>query len=287
MSEHSESLSVDIRTPITPHKTEKKGNSPVSIQQGLKRIAVESWRGLQYIVVVAAIVIIWDILAQLGYINPITLPGPRTIAATAASMISDGSLAEQLEVSIVRVLKGYVLAGIAGISLGIVLGLSRQMYKLLDLLIQILRPIPPIGWIPLAILWFGIDETSKVFIIFLGGFYVVLINVIDGIHQVDPKLIEVAKVLEISRLRQIFTLIIPAALPSIFTGMRVALAACWSCVVAAELVASSSGIGYMIMNARQFSLSDVVIVGMISIGILGKIMDLALKQVEYRVSRYE
>jgi L-asparagine transporter-like permease/ABC-type proline/glycine betaine transport system permease subunit len=233
------------------------------------------------------IVLLWSGLETMGYINPITLPAPATIAATTVSMLKDGSLQQQLLISIIRVLEGYFLACGLGIALGIVIGLSKKMNKMLDLIIQILRPIPPIGWIPLAILWFGIGETSKVFIIFLGGFFVILINVIDGIRQVDYKLIEVAKVLEIPRFRMIATLIIPAALPNIFTGMRVALAACWACVVAAELVASSSGIGYMIMNARQFSMSDVVIVGMLSIGVIGKCMDVALKQVERKITRYE
>jgi sulfonate transport system permease protein len=243
--------------------------------------------GMNYFALTGLLIVIWSILEKIEFINPITLPAPETIFFTAVSMLRDGSLEKQIITSIIRVLEGYALASVLGIILGLMLGLSDRLRTRCDLIIQILRPIPALGWIPLAVLWFGIDELSKVFIIFLGGFFVVLISVMDGIRQVDYKLIEVANVLEVPRFRMIMTLIIPAALPSIFTGMRVALASCWTCVVAAELVASSSGIGYMLMNARQFSMSDVVMVGMFSIGITGKIMDFLLRKMENRITKYE
>lgn len=129
----------------------------------------------------------------------------------------------------------------------------------------------------------GIGESSKIFLIFLGGFFVILVNVIDGIRYVDKKLLEVATAVETPKGKYVFQLIIPAALPNIFTGMRVALGSCWSCVVAAELVAASSGIGYMISNARNFGRMDIVIIGMISIGITGKAMDAILKYIEQKV----
>ena len=137
--------------------------------------------------------------------------------------------------------------------------------------------------IPLVILWLGIGESSKVFLIFLGGFFTVLINVIDGIRYTDKKLIEVADVMETPRIKRITRLVIPAALPSIFTGLKVALGNCWTCVVAAELVASTSGIGYMISNARNFGQMDVVIVGMLAIGLVGKIMDSLLNAIGNRI----
>jgi sulfonate transport system permease protein len=151
------------------------------------------------------------------------------------------------------------------------------------LFIQILKPIPPIAWIPLVILWMGIGEASKVFLIFLGGFFTILLNVIDGIRYTDKKLLEVASVMETPKKKYILHLVIPAAFPSIFTGLRVAMGTCWTCVVAAELVASSSGVGYMISNARNFGRMDIVIIGMISIGIVGKVMDVILMQIEKRV----
>lgn len=201
------------------------------------------------------------------------MPSFGDVIHTFFGILANGSLLLALGISIRRVLIGYVLSSLIGIALGIIIGLSRHMQRLTNLIIQILRPIPPIAWIPLVILWMGIGEQSKVFLIFLGGFFTVLINVTDGIRYTDKKLTEVAAVMETPKQKYITQLVIPAAMPSIFTGLRVALGSCWTCVVAAELVASTSGIGYMISNARNFGQMDVVIVGMLAIGIVGKIMD--------------
>jgi sulfonate transport system permease protein len=239
---------------------------------------------VEYTILVAVIIFIWYLLEQNGTINPVTLPGPDVIFKTFIDMVTDGSLMQHLKVSIIRVLKGYFVSAFFGIILGIVLGLSKRLSRMTDLLIQILKPIPPIAWIPLVILWFGIGEMSKVFLIFLGGFFTILIDVIDGIHQTDSKLIEVAKVMETPKIKYIFELVIPSATPYIFTGLRIGISSCWMCVVAAELVASTSGIGYMIMNARQFCQTDVVIVGMIAIGVTGKLMDVLLKLVEKKAT---
>ncbi len=225
----------------------------------------------------------WIIASGSGRLNPIVLPPPRSVFHSFTEMLLDGSLLSSLGISLIRVLKGYFLSVVLGVGLGIIIGLSPHMQRLSNLIIQILRPIPPIAWIPLVILWFGIGEGSKVFLIFLGGFFTNLINVIDGIRYTDKKLLEVASVMETPKRKYILELVIPAAFPSIFTGLRVSLGSCWTCVVAAELVASTSGIGYMISNARNYGLMDVVIVGMLSIGVIGKVMDVILKAVEKRV----
>lgn len=211
------------------------------------------------------------------------MPGFSTVWNTFRTKLLDLSLLEALGISMVRVLKGYGLSVILGVGLGTLIGLSKHIRRLSDLLIQIIRPIPPIAWIPLVILWIGIGEGSKVFLIFLGGFFVILINVIDGIRYTDEKMLEVAQVMGVSRQKFIFKVVIPAAMPSIFTGLRVGINSCWTCVVAAELVASSSGIGYMISNARNYGQMDVVIVGMLTIGVVGKAMDLLLNAIEKKV----
>ena len=147
-------------------------------------------------------------------------------------------------------------------------------------MIQIIRPIPPIAWIPLAILWFGIGENSKIYIILLGAFFPIFTNVVEGIHRVDKKLIEVAYVLEIPKGKFIRKVIMPSSLPFIMTGIRLGLSGAWMCVVAAELIASTSGVGYMISDARQLSQTDVVIVGMLIIGVIGKTMDVLLLKLQ-------
>ena len=197
-----------------------------------------------------------------------------------------GRLEESVVISRKAIVLEVLLGFLSGIILGILIGLFRHLNRLTDLLIQIIKPIPPIAWIPLVILWFGIGEEGKVFLIFLGGFFTILINVVDGIRQTDRKLIEVSQAMETPFLKHIFLLVIPHSAPNIFTGLRVGLSSCWMCVVAAELVSSTTGLGYMIMNARQFGQTDVVIVGMLTIGVLGKVMDSLLKVVEKAVIRW-
>ena len=226
---------------------------------------------------------VWFYVVNKGTVNTVVLPTPEMVLKTLSTKLTNGSLISELGVSIGRVLKGYFLAAFFGIGLGILVGLSKNMQKLTEIIIQVLRPIPPIAWIPLVILWMGIGEGSKVFLIFLGGFFTNLINVSEGIFYTDSKILEVAKVLETPKWKVISQVIIPAALPSIFTGLRVSLGSCWSCVVAAELVASTSGIGYMISNARNYGQMDTVIVGMLAIGVIGKLMDVLLKWIESKV----
>lgn len=251
-----------------------------------KTAAKKAGYALEYIALVAAIIIVWIIMGSTGKLNPVIMPSPSKVGGTVISLIQSGDLWENLWISVVRVLQGYLLASILGIVLGILIGLSNHLDRLTGLLIQLIKPIPPIAWIPLVILWFGIGESGKIFLIFLGGFFTVLINVIDGIRQTDIKLIEVSKSMETPFLKHIFMMVIPSAAPNIFTGLRTGLSSCWMCVVAAELVSSTTGLGYLIMNARQFGKTDVVIVGMLTIGIIGKIMDSLLRLVEKLVIRW-
>lgn len=238
---------------------------------------------IEYFLPIIVVFLIWILVTGKESYNSALFPKFTDFTATFEKKIMDGSLIEAVLVSLTRVLKGFVLSAIVGIAFGILIGLSARIQRLTDLIIQILKPVPPIAWIPLVILWMGIGEESKVFLIFLGGFFTILLNVADGIRFTDKKLLEVASVVETPKLKYIFQLIIPAAFPNIFTGLRVALGTCWTCVVAAELVASNSGIGYMISNARNFGQMDVVIVGMFSIGIIGKTMDVILMTIEKKV----
>lgn len=251
-----------------------------------KDTAKKAGYAVEYIVLVAAIICVWIVMGIAGNLNPVIMPSPSKVGSTIISLIQSGELWENLGISVLRVLQGYLLASVLGIVLGILIGLSNHLDRLTALLIQLIKPIPPIAWIPLVILWFGIGEGGKVFLIFLGGFFTILINVIDGIRQTDTKLIEVSTSMETPFFKHIFMMVIPSAAPNIFTGLRTGLSSCWMCVVAAELVSSTTGLGYLIMNARQFGKTDIVIVGMLTIGITGKIMDSLLKLVEKLVIRW-
>nr|WP_296193722.1 ABC transporter permease [uncultured Anaerobutyricum sp.] len=242
----------------------------------MKRYEIKIGEWTESILLLVIIAVVWSIWGTNGETNTLIMPSLKDVFQTFCTDVADGSLLAALGISMKRVLTGYVISAVLGIGLGIVIGLSKHMQRLTNLVIQIIRPIPPIAWIPLVILWMGIGEGSKVFLIFLGGFFPVLINVTDGICYTNKKLTEVAAVMETPRKKYITQLVIPAAMPSIFTGLKVSLGSCWTCVVAAELVASTSGIGYMISNARNFGQMDVVIVGMLSIGVVGKIMDVIL-----------
>lgn len=243
--------------------------------------------GLEYVGLLVLIIAVWQIASNMGLLNPLTLPSPSRILKTFISLIKKGTLQNNLLISSRRVLTGYAIAAISAVVLGILIGLSARFKRMTDLIIQILKPIPPISWIPLVILWFGIGEEGKVFLIFIGSFFTILVNVVDGIRRIDVKLVELSNAMVIPKLKYVFQVVIPYAAPNIFTGLRTGLGQSWMCVVAAELVASSTGLGYMIMYARQFGQTDVVIVGMLMIGIIGKIMDSVLMAVEKAVIRWK
>lgn len=249
----------------------------------LRSLAAAARRGAFYLALPAALIILWQGLFELGLIRPILLPPPSTVARTFWTLTASGELPLHIAVSLLRVLEGFAIAAALGLILGIGIGLSRSLDQATDLTIQLIKPIPPIAWIPLAILWFGIGEAGKVYIIALGAFFPVLVNTIDGIRQTDHRYVELARILEVTRSRFIAQVVLPGALPSIMTGLRVGLMVAWICVVAAELIAASRGVGYLIMDARQLSQTDQVLVGMITIGAMGKLLDVLLKAAEHRL----
>ena len=241
----------------------------------------------EYLMLCAVILIFWIITDMNGKLNPVVMPSPERVWDTLIILVQKGTLGENILISLSRVLKGYLLSAVLGITLGIFIGLSKNLDRLTRLIIQMIKPIPPIAWIPLVILWFGIGESGKVFLIFLGGFFTILVNVVDGIRHTDDKLIEVSRSMETPFLKHIILVVIPGAAPNIFTGLRTGLSSCWMCVVAAELVSSTTGLGYLIMNARQFGQTDKVLIGMLTIGIVGKIMDSSLNLLEKAVIRWK
>lgn len=234
----------------------------------------------QYAVLPVLVIALWQLAYSLGYINPVTLTSPVKMAERTLKLIENGALLKHVLASLQRVISGFLIAAALAIVLGIAVGWSKTMERLTDVIIQVLKPIPPIAWIPLAILWFNIGEASKLFIISIGAFFPIFVNVVDGIRQIEGKYIEVAQIFKLPWTRLVRQIILPGALPSIMTGLRVGLGVAWVCVVAAELIAAESGVGYMIMDARNLAQTDTMIVGMLTIGIIGKLMDSILKKVE-------
>ncbi|CAG9268087.1 Putative aliphatic sulfonates transport permease protein SsuC [Paraburkholderia unamae] len=233
-----------------------------------------------------AIVLLWQLGSSLGVIPATLLPSPLYVLGTLQYLATNGDLWRDVRASGIRVIEGYLLAAVVAIALGVGMGLYRPFNRVVDSLMQVLKPVPPIAWIPLSILWFGIDEGAKIFIIVLGAFFPILTSTVDAIRQTDARYVELAKVLELPRRLFIFRLMIPGALPQIISGLRLGLAMAWMCVVAAELIAASSGIGFLIMDGRAMSQADLVIGGMLVLGVLGKLTDDLLRLVEKRLVRW-
>ncbi|MBR6222906.1 MAG: ABC transporter permease [Lachnospiraceae bacterium] len=232
------------------------------------------------------VVLLWEYICHFGSVKIYNMPAPEIILKDAFEKIQDGILLKHISVSFLRVLEGFLIAAVAALILGVLIGLNKYFERFTELVLQILKPIPPIAWIPLAILWFGIGESSKLYIIFYGAFFPILLNTVDGIHNVDKRYLELARVYEVDKWRLTWKMILPGALPSILTGIRVGLGNAWVCVVAAEMIAATKGVGYMLSNGRSMSRADDVILAMLLIGIVGKIMDDILKVISKRIMKW-
>lgn len=230
-----------------------------------------------YLALPIILIVIWQFYDLAGKLTSYTMPSISAIINTTVEYIANGQLFENIGISFLRVIEGFLLALALAFVIGISVSIFPKFDTFTDLVIQILRPIPPIAWIPLAILWFGIGQGSKIFIIFLGGFFPIFVNTVEGVKNIDTKYFELAKVYEIPKLKLINKIIIPGAMPSIMTGIRLGLGNAWVCVVAAEMIGATSGVGFMLSDGRSMSRPDIVILGMLIVGIVGKIMDDLLK----------
>lgn len=232
------------------------------------------------------LLIVWELLSQNGYFNVSILPPPSMLFNTLAEMITSTELLEHSFISIIRVLEGFIIGSTLAVTFGILLGFNKKLEHSLSLIIGFLRPIPTLAWIPLLILWLGIDEASKVTLIAIGTFWTVFVSVTQGIKYVDKQLLEVAYILEKNRWTLLTKVILPSALPSIFSGLRAGIDMAWRSVVGAELIAASAGLGFLISYARDVSQTDVIFVGIFAIGFIGITIEGIIKQVEKRLLRW-
>jgi sulfonate transport system permease protein len=232
------------------------------------------------------ILVVWQLASMAGLVSPTLLPSPLYVADTVWYLIGSGELWRHVSASGIRVIQGFAVAAALALALGIAMGIFNRLDRFVDLLIQVLKPVPPIAWIPLSILWFGIDEGAKVFIIVLGAFFPILTSTVDAIRQTDRRYVELARALELPRSLFIRKIMLPGALPQIMSGLRLGLSMAWMCVVAAELIAASSGVGFLIMDGRAMSQADLVLAGMLTMGVLGKFTDDALRALEQKLIRW-
>lgn len=231
------------------------------------------------------LIALWELSVILGWLPQTLIASPSQIVIDYWEFLRDGSLLKHSGISLFRLLVGFLSGSLLGLIFGIGVGLSKFLNKLLSPLLQFLAPIPPIVWIPLLIIFFGIGEMSKIVLLMVASFFVLFINTVHGIRSVDKKLIEVANIYKKSNYYLITKIIIPSALSNIFLGLRLALGLSWILLIAAEVVASSKGLGWLIWDSRNFSRPDDMFVGIITIGILGKITDqLMIKAEEHFTS---
>ena len=236
--------------------------------------------GLAAWILPVALLVGWEIAADAGLIAARVLPAPSAVARAFWQTWRDGSLVENVGVSTLRAMEGLVVGGLLGFALGIVNGLWRPAEVALDSSLQMLRNIPHLAIIPLVILWFGIGEEAKIFLVSIGVLFPVYVNTYHGVRTIDATLVEMARVYGLGPLALFWRVILPGALPSVFVGLRYGLGVMWLTLIVAETISASSGIGYMTMNAREFLQTDVVLLGVIIYATLGKLSDVTTKILE-------
>ena len=244
------------------------------------RSAWLSGSGLRRVVSPMLILLLWQAASSSGLVSPQTLASPLQIMATARTLIADGTLPHNLLVSLVRAGSGLAIAIVAGIGLALVAGLSRIGEDAIDAPMQMLRTLPALALVPLFILWFGIGEMPKVALVALGALFPIYLNLFKGIRSVDPKLLEMARTLGLSRTQTIRQIVLPGALPDLLVGLRFSVGMSWLMLVVAEQVNANSGIGHMMMDAEDFLRTDIILVGLLVYAALGLISDQIVRTLE-------
>jgi sulfonate transport system permease protein len=229
------------------------------------------------------LVIVWEAAAQTGFLSPQVLPAPSKIVRTAIKLATTGSLFNDLGISLLRAIAGFAIGGSVGFALGILVGFSRLAHALIDRSVQMIRAIPFLALLPLVIVWLGVGEAEKIFLVALGVTFPIYINTTLGIRQVDPKLIELGRVQGLSALQLIRRIVLPGALPSILTGVRYALATAWLALVVAETIGAQSGIGFLAMDAREFLRTDVIVLTIVIYALIGVAADSIARLLEQRL----
>jgi len=227
-----------------------------------------------------ALILAWQAAAQLGWLSSRILPEPWAVAKAFWTLAVSGELWGHLRTSLWRAASGFAIGAGLGLLLGLLNGSVKRAETLLDTTLQMIRNIPALALIPLVILWFGIDETAKLFLLAVGVFFPVYLNTFHGIRSADQGLIEMARSYGVSGWPLYRDVILPAALPSILVGVRFSLGLVWVLLIVAETISAQAGIGYMTMNAREFLQTDIVLVGILLYALLGKGADLVARGLE-------
>lgn len=230
-----------------------------------------------------AILAVWQVLSDRQIIDDLFMPSPLVIASTLVELVFTGQIFGHLGISLWRAAIGFLIGGGLGLVLGLLVGFSKRTEEYVDPSLQLLRLTPNLALAPLFILWFGFGEISKIVIIANIAFFPLYMNAYAGIRQVDPKLVEVSRVLEFSRIRQVTRLILPASVPNLLLGLRLSLASSWLGLVVAEIIGSQEGIGYLITFGQSNNRTDIIFAGILIFALVGKLVDSFVRWLERRL----
>ncbi len=245
-----------------------------------------AWQWTLALLIPVLLLVGWDFSVRFGIVPSSLVASPGMTLRAFVVMLHDGTLAANCLISGQRLILGFIAGTFVGIVVGIMLAVNRTFCRMLEPTISVLAPIPPIAWVPFLIMLLGIGELSKICLIALGTFFIVVLHTVQGIRSADRQYIELANVLGKKPHEMLYHVLLPAALPEIFTGMRVAMGLSWTLLLLSEIIASSQGLGWLIWDARNFSRADDLIVGMIVVGILGRVSDLILVALERSLTRW-
>ncbi|GLK55810.1 sulfonate transport system permease protein [Methylopila capsulata] len=237
-------------------------------------------KNLLAFVIPVGLIVVWQGLSLLGEVPPEVLPAPTDVVAAGWRLGASGELWSNIAISAWRAGVGFLIGGGIGFAFGLANGLSKLSERLTDPTLQMIRTIPHLAMIPLVILWFGIDETAKIFLVALGVSFPIYLNTLHGVRTVDAQLVEMGRAYGMTSRELFFRVVLLGALPSIFVGLRYALGIMWLTLIVAETISASSGLGYMAMNAREFMLVDVVVLSIVIYALLGKLADSVARWLE-------
>lgn len=249
-------------------------SAPAEAALGPSTLIAVSW------IIPLLILVLWEGASRGGYIESHVLPAPSKVAATAWTLLVSGTLLTDLGVSLRRALVGFLIGAGTGFTLGTLVGFSRIAEALIDRSVQMVRAIPFLAALPLVIIWLGVGEAQKIFLVALGVGFPIYINTVLGIRQVDPKLLELGKVQGLGAAQVVRRIILPGALPSILTGVRVALATAWLALVVAETIGAQAGLGFLALDAREFLRTDVIVLVVVIYAIIGVLADVIVRVLE-------
>lgn len=233
------------------------------------------------------VLLVWELLGLFGILNPVFFPTLAQVVSAAISLLKNGQLLSDIYASLRRILAGYLIAASTGILTGILMGYFQKIHNQIDPLVELLRAIPTIALIPLTIIWFGIGDIQKIFLIFYATYFPIVISTVVGVQKTEPVLLDAAKNLGARSLTILRRVILPSSLPSIFGGLRISMAIGFIVIVAAELVGSNSGLGYLILTAQEFYQTPTIFVGILTIAGLAFLLDQVIRLLQRTIMPWE